>query len=134
MTAEQPLGSARVAALLGEQIHDVPSCFIAKLERRLQEFERLTPVVGHLSSRWVVPAARAAVTPCFEDLERHGKVAVPLRVMQALDAALEILHAEQIARRDGDDGTLLGDHLLEGLLIAGRELIKASAGTQLSLR
>ncbi|WP_349985407.1 hypothetical protein ABRP17_008660 [Stenotrophomonas sp. WHRI 8082] len=134
MTPDHPLTSAHLASLLGEQIHDVPQKFIETLERRLQQYATEHPASTRLTHLTLVPSLPAPDTDPSAELERLGKVAVPIRVMQALDAALEILHAEHIARCDGDTASLLGEHLVDGLLVAGRELIKASAGRQLDAR
>lgn len=65
------------------------------------------------------------------DLQRTGRVVVSVRVLRALDATLEILQAEHIARCDGDIASLLGEHLTDGLLVAARELVRASASPHL---
>lgn len=134
LTTDHPLSSARLASLLGEQIHDVPQKFIETLERRLQQYATEHPASARLTHLTLVPSLAAPDADTAAELERVGKVAVPTRVMQALDAVMEILHAEHIARSDGDTATLLGEHLVDGLLVAGRELIKASAGRQLDAR
>jgi len=134
LTPDHPLSSAHLASLLGEQIHDVPQKFIETLERRLQQYATEHPASTRLTHLTLVPALPAPDADPTAELERVGRVAVPIRVMQALDAALEILHAEHIARCDGDTASLLGEHLVDGLLVAGRELIKASAGQQLDAR
>lgn len=49
--------------------------------------------------------------------------------LQGLAALLEILHAAHIAQRDRDVNGMLSEHLQEGLIVAARQLVRASSAT-----
>ncbi|QNR96300.1 hypothetical protein ICJ04_12260 [Stenotrophomonas sp. 169] len=46
---------------------------------------------------------------------------------QALDAILEILHAVHDSQHDGSNEVLLCERLVEGLIVAGRQLVREAA-------
>ena len=134
MPIDHPPGSPRMTALLGDHIHTLPPYLVERLERCLAHWEQEQPARVRATHLALVPDLRANRPERFDELERSGNVAVPLRVLEAVDAVLEILHAEHIARRDGDTASLLGEHLVEGLLVAGREMIKGPARREFSGR
>lgn len=124
MTSPHPLCSARIASVLGQQGGDVPTWFAERLERMLEQLQHdasTRPPKRHLA---MLPALDCQHTHDTDALNRSGYVAVSLRVLQSLDTILEILHAEHLAREDGCTDTLLGEHLVDGLLVAARQLIK----------
>lgn len=103
--SEHPLSAARLYALMGEAMHELPPHFIERLERKLECFQ--SRCVGDLS-----PA------------QRRDSVPVPGRTLQGLDAILEILHAVHLGQQNGDREAVLSEHLVEGLIVSGRVLIK----------
>ncbi|GAB3050028.1 hypothetical protein [Stenotrophomonas tumulicola] len=48
--SQYPLSSARLRALLGDAIHDVPPCFIERLERQLEQYDKDHPEAARLST------------------------------------------------------------------------------------
>lgn len=136
--SEHPLSAVRLYALLGDAMHDLPAHFIETLERRLERLQnppasdipaaRLSLVQGSAEP----PSQRASDTDCV--LRRAGMVAVPLRTLQALDAVLEILHAAHLGKHDGDREGVIGEHLVEGLLLCARALVRASSANAESAR
>jgi len=132
--SQYPLSSARLRALLGDAFHDVPPYFIEKLERRLEQYDEDNPAAARLSKlsmeasesiesesggTWTRSADQSLA--CTEE-----SVFVSVRTLQGLDAILEVLHAAHIGRRDRDPDAMLSDHLLEGLIVAGRALARPS--------
>ena len=127
MTPQHPRSRARLALLLGDRVNAFPPGFVDRLEAQIEQFER-----DHPTHPWTPRLALVPAPSEIEDeLARSGKVIVSRRVLQGLDAILEILHGEHLSRCDGHTDTLLGEHLLEGLLVAGRKLIKTSVGPDL---
>jgi len=126
--SQHPLSSARLRALLGDAIHDLPPYFIEELERKLEQYDRDHPAAARLS-RLSMEAGESIeyesggswTRPTIEET-----VCVPVRTLQGLDAILELLHAAHIGQRDGDIDAMLSDHLVEGLIVAGRALARSS--------
>lgn len=125
---DHPLSAVRLYALLGDAMHDLPPHFIETLERRLEgcgKDDACPPPVPRLS---LVP--NGVRGPDRDDangnadLSRPAVRSVPLLTLQGLDAVLEILHAAHIARGDGLEEDLLGERLVEGLIVSGRALVR----------
>ena len=135
MEPQFPLSAKRLYALMGDRMHDFPPHFIERLERRLEEFEtsRSHPHgVPHL--RLVpdeVPDASCWAGTCHHAVpQRLAHVAVPIRSLQGLASIFEILHSVHLGRQDGQPDGGLSDHLVEGLIVSGRELLRSSADAQ----
>ncbi|MDY1033408.1 hypothetical protein [Stenotrophomonas sp. CFBP8980] len=128
MESQNPLSAKRLHALIGDKIHEFPPYFIERLERKLEEFEasRENPAgVVHLHLVPDLPNdARVFDLDSYAD--RHSKVAVPSATLQGISAILEILHTVQVGRQDGGMHAVLSDHLVEGLITAGRALVNSS--------
>ena len=128
MESQNPLSAKRLHALIGDKIHEFPSYFIERLERKLEEFEasRENPAgVVHLHLVPDLPNdARVFDLDSYAD--RHRKVAMPIATLQGIGAILEILHSVQVGRQEGGTQAVLSDHLVEGLITAGRALVNSS--------
>ncbi len=118
MSVELTAG-ARLYAVIGEAVHDLPPRFVSRLEGILKAQED-AQYAGH-------PAV-----PSVSQQSGHingGKRAHLMmieRKLSGLDAILEILHAAHIDAAEGADEPVIGEHLVEGLLVAGRDLLKTS--------
>ncbi|MBD8644092.1 hypothetical protein IFT63_10895 [Stenotrophomonas sp. CFBP 13724] len=128
MESQNPLSAKRLHALIGDKIHEFPPYFIERLERKLEEFEasRENPAgVVHLHLVPDLPNdARVFDLDSYAD--RHRKVAMPIATLQGIGAILEILHSVQVGRQEGGTQAVLSDHLVEGLITAGRALVDSS--------
>lgn len=130
MNPQHPLSAERLYALMGDKMHDFPPYFIDMLERKLEEYDRsrsnndrevhlrLVPEVGN--------DAPLVGVDCYADLKRSAKVAVPIQTLHGLASIFEILHSMHLGRHDGDPEGGVTDHLVEGLIVSGRALVKAS--------
>lgn len=129
--SQYPLSAKRLYALMGDRMLDFPPHFIERLERRLEAFEtsrtsehrvvhlRVVPDVG--------PDAPLIGNRPHADLQRTAQVAVPIRTLQGLASIFEILHSVHLGRQDGQPDSGLSDHLVEGLIVSGRALVRTSA-------
>jgi len=128
MESQNPLSAKRLHALIGDKIHEFPPYFIERLERKLEEFDasRENPAgVVHLHLVPDLPNdARVFDLDSYAD--RHRKVAMPIATLQGIGAILEILHSVQVGRQEGGTQAVLSDHLVEGLITAGRALVDSS--------
>lgn len=126
---DHPLSGARLHSLIGDAMHNLPTHFIDTLERMLlangmvrPAFWRAAPLrlVRSAEESAVASAdpARMKATIAFDDSELSGGK------RQALAAILEILHASHLSQHDGAADVLLGERLVEGLIVAGRELVR----------
>lgn len=122
-----PYSAVRLHALLGDAMHDLPRHFIEKLERIERALGR-TEDPSHLSLVTdVAQGVSAACASAADEPELRTMVAVPVRTLQGLDAIMEILHAVHLGQHDGDREAVLSEHLVEGLIVSGRALVRASA-------
>ena len=108
----------RLHALVGDAVLDLPARAVEKLEALLADH----PVLACLCD----PVARAAWL--FAASNRRGNPTVEQRRLHGLAAILEILHAEHLSLHDGGSEPILGQELVEGLLVASRELVKPVDG------
>lgn len=131
MEPHYPLAAKRLYALMGDKMLDFPPQFIERLERRLEAFE-----TSRTNEHVVVPLrlvsdiendAAAKDDDGNEEPQRAALVAVPIRNLQALASILEILHSVHLGKQDvqaeGDFSSLM----VEGLIVSGRNLVRASA-------
>ncbi len=130
MDTQHPLSARRLYGLIGDKIHDYPPFFIERLERRLEQFDTdSAAIAGKPPLKLVTPTSGIGDSRRRHDAARtlpRGAVAVPARTLQGLDAILEILHAAHLAKQDGDPEGMLSEHLVEGLLVCGRTLLKTT--------
>lgn len=130
MDTQHPLSARRLYGLIGDKIHDYPPFFIERLERRLEQFDTdSAAIAGKPPLKLVTPTLGPGDAASGHDAARtlpRGAVAVPARTLQGLDAILEILHAAHLAKQDGDPEGMLSEHLVEGLLVCGRSLLKVT--------
>lgn len=132
--SQHPLSGARLYSLIGDAMHDLPAAFIDELERVLISSGMPhpdSPTARHL--RLVHPAG-GGTDAALADQQGPGGPDRDVRELacgrqQALGAILEILHAVHQNQHGGSGEVLLDERLLEGLIVAGRELAKDSAGT-----
>lgn len=131
--SDQLLSGARLHSLLGDRMHDLPRPFIDTLERILMANGVPHPAAGQRPALHVVPAC----TDHPDDAAPRASPAVTLPACavpglhegtrQALDAILEILHAVHDSQHDGSNEVLLCERLVEGLIVAGRQLVREPA-------
>ncbi|GAB3044703.1 hypothetical protein [Stenotrophomonas tumulicola] len=123
---------ARLNALIGDAVLELPSHIVERLEQKLAELgmEDPTPaLVAHLTLMHhdagadSLPWQEAGLWPGHpDDLATLG------HSVQGLDALLQILHAAHLTRRHAGPEQQLGDHL-EGLLfLAASELVEDAMG------
>lgn len=111
-----PLAPTTVADLLGAALHDLPPHSIKKLDEMLHAL--------HADQSRQARAARAWLSGGASEPHRDVPTVVADRWassrLQGLAAVLELLHAAHLDRLSQPTDALLADHLVEGLLIAGR--------------
>ena len=95
-----PFARARLHTLLGDGEHPLPESVLPQLEQQLAH------------SRLRLAASNDAEV-------QHN------RNLQALDAVLEVLEAAELERDSTGNQGLLGDHVVQGLLVAARQLTAA---------
>lgn len=121
----------RLHVLLGERVHDLPPHLFARLEQELEGLDEQSARHSrgahlHVLSGCMSEASDAEC--CRESHLGTTDVSIPARTVQGLDAILEILHSAHLARQDGDPGGFIGDHLVEGLIVSGRALLRGVGG------
>lgn len=130
MEPHYPLSAKRLHALLGETMHDIPAHFIERLELKLEELEDARGSVARLANlRLVSPLLdEAPLLPMHGNAARGctTRLQVPAGVLQGLASIFEILHSVHLARQDGDPEAILSEHLVEGLIVSGRQLLRAA--------
>lgn len=131
MDPKHPLSAKRLYALMGDKMHDFPPYFIERLERKLEEFETSRGNENRVSHLRVVPDgghdAPLTGSGCHADLPRMDHVAVSRGTLQGLASIFEILHSVHLGRVEGQPDGGLSDHLVEGLIVSGRALVRSSA-------
>lgn len=131
MPPRYPLSIQRLHALLGERMHDLPPHFIARLEQELEALDEQSARHSRGAHLRVVSSrtSEACGARCWRESNRGATdVSIPARTVQGLDAILEILHAAHLARHDGDPEGFIGNHLVEGLIVSGRALLRGVGG------
>lgn len=122
--SDQLLSGARLHSLLGDRMHDLPRPFIDTLERILMANGVPHPAAGQR-------AALQLVSACTDrrdgDATQRAVPGLQEGTRQALDAILEILHAVHDSQHDGSNEVLLCERLVEGLIVAGRQLVREAA-------
>ena len=134
---DYPLCSPRLYALMGESMRDLPIRFIEKLEALLADPCGREQEPAGAPYLYAVPdrprdagpsdpadPRRPSAATAAADWMRNAKDKDQWSTarLQSLAAVLELLHAVHLERGDGAAEPMLGDHLVEGLLLAGRLL------------
>lgn len=100
--------------LVGDAVLDMPASVVALLERTLETMQLDIASNIARADRW------------FSDMPAPLSVVIG-RKMQSLGALLELLHAAHLDKGDGADTPLMADHLVEGVLIACRDIVLSAA-------
>ena len=131
-----PHSSPRLHALLGESMKDLPLHFIEKLESLLTEplhgtkphlymvrNETCVPPQPNDDPTTAAPPSGVSVAAAWMRREQEKDRWASAR-FHALSAVLELLHAVQLERggAEAEAEPMIGEHLVEGLLVAGRLL------------
>jgi len=130
METNYPLSAKRLYALIGDRISEFPPYFIERLEHRLEE-SALLRARSARSARSaccgsVVSLRRAPDVESEAERRRQGEVGVPLHSLHALGSILETLHAVHVARPEAHPNAGITAQMVEGLIVCGREIVKAS--------
>ena len=125
------LARARLRVLIGTAIEDLPAGFIARLGRVLAEEQ------GEDAGPCGAPRLVLVSTDDDDAAPELNRERAPLREqpepdylqdkVRGLDAILEMLHAAHLDQRDYPASPALSERVVEGLILAGRELVGAMA-------
>jgi len=117
----------RLYSLLGDAMHDLPPHFIDKLERILCANGVPHPVFQDTPSLRLVPPLAdpppVAATAHTNPQPETGSSPVYSR-QHCVIVILDILHAVHVSHTSGNDVVVMNEELVEGLIIAARELIR----------
>ncbi len=124
-----PSPGSRLHALIGSAIHRLPPHLVHTLELHLAEppqaYDAATPVL-HSPLRHYAASADAAGETRASSRTLRERAAIAGRKLRGIAAILEILQAEHSNRHDGAGEPLLGAHLMDGLLVAARDLLDSA--------
>ena len=130
METTHPPDAQRLYALLGDRMDQFPSRVITQLEQTLEAYERECLAAVRVPHLQLVADGRPPPPLSDADrltaMQRRSQVLVSPGLLQGLDSIFEILHAVQLARHEGDHEGVLSEHLVEGLIVSGRALMKAA--------
>jgi hypothetical protein len=121
METNYPLSAKRLYSLIGDRISEFPPYFIERLEHRLEESEQQRERGGR-----VVSLRRAPDVASEAERRRQDEVGVPLHSLHAPGSILETLHAVHVARPEAHSDAGITAQIVEGLIVCGREIVKAS--------
>ncbi len=126
------LARARLRVLIGTALNDLPGDFIVRLGRVLAEEH------GEDAGRLTAPRLALVPKQDNEAAASHAPEHAPSRDKQAprgprclqdklhgLDAILQMLHAAHLDQREYPATPALSAQVVEGLILAGRELVYA---------
>lgn len=117
----------RLHALIGDIASDVPEDLAREIECALAERQLPPPRPAFLSCLETIRTgddqAGRACTP--QTLSAAGFASLD-RSLAALNAVLDLLHAAERARAEGDPQDPLGDFHRDGLIIAARQIARAA--------
>lgn len=126
---EYPLPGAKLHALIDRSLHTLPPHMVRSLELQLaapgQAYDDATPVLDrplHPHAATTRPAAEVQMS----SRTLRERTAIAGRKLRGIAAILEILQAEHSNRHDGACEPLLGAHLVDGLLVAARDLLDSA--------
>ena len=121
---------ALLSAMIGEDIHNLPPRFVAKLEAILARYAHEQGQHRRDIRLSVVPitADGSAVleNEATSTAMRRSGLAHVYRKLNSLCAALEALHAAHLDQVDGLEEELPGEHIVEGLVVASRNLAEST--------
>ena len=127
MTDSSP-ASERLQALIGDAIHDLSPHFVRKLDRLLADqddkeatSDRVVNLFGDRHRAQGHPRSEAT----WARANGQDQAASISRKFAGLSAIMQILEAAHHCREEDTNEPVLGVHLVEGLLMAGRELFDA---------
>ena len=125
---EHPLPGAKLHALIDRALLTLPPHLVHRLELQLvapaQAYDDATPVLDrplHPHATSTRPAGEMQMTRTLRE-----RTAMAGRKLRGIAAILEILQAEHSNRHDGACEPLLGVHLVDGLLVAARDLLDSA--------
>ena len=128
--AEFSPSGARLHALIGDAVLDIPFHLIERIEQALADgvMPDIQPaLIAHLRMMDNgdgfngVPWDEPGLPP-----DRSGQLARVSRNVRALGALMRLLQAAHLARLQGGEVHALGDEVEQALMVAGRELAQAS--------
>lgn len=120
---------AKLRAMIGDAIHSLNPLFVAKLEGILSRHEREERRQARVIRLAVVPAAADPMEASEDETAtsmRRSSLAHVHRKLNALCATLETLHAAHLDQLDGLGHELPGEHIVEGLVVASRDLAESA--------
>jgi len=117
----------RLHALLGDALHDLPPRFVSRLERILAEQPLEAPgsgrVVDITRGRQRARIDGGHGPEAWQPLPLQRECAASIsRKLAGLSTIVQILDAAHHCRDEERDSPVLGAHVVEGLLVAAREL------------
>lgn len=131
--SKEPRPYPRLYGLIGEALNDFPAQISEQLEAVLKECTHLIPLYRLPPALSLPKIAANADRPRGGEAnvvqmngEPYRSVAVVDRKLSGLEAVLEILHAAHVDHHDGSEEPLLGEHLVEGLLVVCRDLAESA--------
>ncbi len=121
---------ALLSAMIGEDIHNLPPRFLARLEVILARYAHEQGQHRRAIRLSVVPM-KADGSAVLDDeatsiAMRRSGLAHVYRKLTALCATLETLHAAHLDQLDGLSEELPGEHIVEGLVVASRDLAESA--------
>ncbi len=126
----QSQARALLSAMIGDDIHNLPPRFVAKLEAILARHGQYEDRHGQGFRLSVVPVVADGSTVPDDDATstamRRSALAHVYRKLNALCATLETLHAAHLDQVDGLAEELPGEHIVEGLVVASRDLAESA--------
>ena len=126
----QSQARALLSAMIGEDIDNLPPRFVAKLEAILARHDSDDARHSRGSRLSVVPITADGSPLLDEDAAstamRRSALAHVYRKLNALCATLETLHAAHMDQVDGLAEELPGEHIVEGLAAASRDLAESA--------
>lgn len=130
MDSNYPFAMERLDDLLNGRRAELPPGFIERLEPILRELRQLHAGHQRAAHLRIVPPPRrqqGAMRSADAGPVRCVHAEVSMRTLQGLEAIFEILHAAHLARLDGDPEGVLSEHLIEGLIVSGRALVRSAS-------
>jgi len=121
----------RISTMIGASLLVLPPQFVTALDRILANERTMdTPAAASASescgcarrTAFPQPASVISLAP----IRGHDNTPLRRRQLQGLGAILEILHAAQLERGEGVDEPIIGETLIEGLMVAGRVIVEAA--------
>lgn len=122
--------ASRLRALIGDAILDIPAAVVVQLENVLchaAQTGAAAAFVGRLArSNYPLAADGRLWDEPGVPMERNETLAQASRSVQGLITVLQLLSAG-ISHRGDTSQAPMGDHVVQGLLLAGRELAESAS-------